>query len=78
MSKARKRNPLGVVMAYDSEGFPIARVGRDGNVMRFVDPCPFCGKKHIYGGTAGHRAAHCSPPKAPGGERGCVLQEEVG
>jgi len=46
---------------------PIIRVRRDGDVLRFVDPCPFCHQKHAHGvgdggrdGWYGHRVAHCA------------------
>ncbi len=34
--------------------------------LTFID-CPFCGREHIHGDSAGHRVAHCSGPGTAGG-----------
>jgi len=65
---------------------PIVRVRRDGDLLRFVEPCPTCGRKHVHGvgdggknGWHGHRVAHC-PRRDPCGywliEEGAALPRE--
>ena len=52
---------------------PIVRVRREGHVLRFVDPCPYCNRRHIHGigdggknGWFGHRVGHCQMRNACG------------
>lgn len=37
---------------------------RDGYLLEMIEPCPFCGQKHIHGLGNGSRVPHCkNPPK---------------
>ncbi len=44
---------------------PVRRT-EDGTQWVFINPCPFCGRKHLHGAPdgsdGGHRVAHCPDP----------------
>jgi len=66
---------------------PVVKCRREGVHLVFVEPCPYCGKKHLHGvgdGGGGHRVSHCvpKPPRRPwerprpipGADKGYILK----